>query len=53
MPKPPKAGGYTRLDYIKQMNRSLNDNDPSAYVIPDDADLISQSLKIGNGALAK
>ena len=39
----PHVNGSTSIvDYIKQMNRSLNENDPSAYVIPDDADLISQ-----------
>jgi predicted RND superfamily exporter protein len=39
----PHINGSTSIvDYIKQMNRSLNENKPSAYVIPDDADLISQ-----------
>ena len=39
----PHVNGTTSIvDYIKQMNRSLNENKPSAYVIPDDADLISQ-----------
>jgi hydrophobe/amphiphile efflux-3 (HAE3) family protein len=39
----PHVNGSTSIvDYIKQMNRSLNENKPSAYVIPDDADLISQ-----------
>ena len=35
-------GATSIVDYLKQMNRSLNGNKPSAYVIPDDADLISQ-----------
>lgn len=39
----PHINGSTSIvDYIKQMNRSLNENNPSAYIIPDDADLISQ-----------
>jgi predicted RND superfamily exporter protein len=39
----PHVNGSTSIvDYIKQMNRSLNKNKPSAYVIPDDEDLISQ-----------
>ncbi len=39
----PHVNGSTSIvDYIKQMNRSLNENKPSAYVIPDDANLISQ-----------
>jgi predicted RND superfamily exporter protein len=39
----PHINGSTSIvDYIKQMNRSLNENKPSAYVIPDDANLISQ-----------
>ncbi len=39
----PHINGSTSIvDYIKQMNRSLNANKASAYVIPDDADLISQ-----------
>ena len=39
---PHVKGSTSIVDYIKQMNRSLNENKPSAYVIPDDADLISQ-----------
>jgi len=39
----PHVNGSTSIvDYIKQMNRSLNENKPSAYVIPDNEDLISQ-----------
>jgi len=39
----PHVNGSTSIvDYIKQMNRSLNENDKSAYVIPEDEDLISQ-----------
>ena len=39
----PHVNGSTSIvDYIKQMNRSLNNNDPASYVIPSDADLISQ-----------
>ena len=39
----PHVNGSTSIvDYIKQMNRSLNENNPSAYVIPDNESLISQ-----------
>jgi len=39
----PHVNGSTSIvDYIKQMNRSLNENKASAYVIPDNEDLISQ-----------
>ncbi|WP_111980009.1 efflux RND transporter permease subunit [Algibacillus agarilyticus] len=37
------VGGSTSIaDYIKQMNRSLNENKPSEYRIPNDENLISQ-----------
>ena len=39
---PHVKGSTSIVDYIKQMNRSLNENKQSAYVIPDDANLISQ-----------
>lgn len=32
------------VDIIKQSNRSLNGDDPAAYVIPDNRDLIAQEL---------
>ncbi|MFK5947190.1 MAG: MMPL family transporter [Methylococcales bacterium] len=39
----PHVNGSTSIvDYIKQMNRSLNENKPSAYAIPDDENLIAQ-----------
>lgn len=39
----PHVRGTTSIvDYIKQMNRSLNENQQSAYTIPDSAELISQ-----------
>ncbi len=39
----PHVNGSTSIvDYIKQMNRALNENKASAYVIPDNEDLISQ-----------
>lgn len=39
----PNVGGSTSIvDYVKQMNRSLSENQASAYKIPDDANLISQ-----------
>lgn len=43
----PHVGGTTSIvDYIKQMNRSLNENDSSEYTIPNDPDLISQYFLI-------
>ncbi len=39
----PHVNGSTSVvDYIKQMNRALNENKASAYQIPDDENLISQ-----------
>jgi len=39
----PHVNGSTSIvDYIKQMNRSLHENRPSAYRIPNDKDLIAQ-----------
>lgn len=39
---PHVKGSTSIVDYIKQMNRSLNNNDPATYIIPTSADLISQ-----------
>jgi predicted RND superfamily exporter protein len=39
---PHVKGSTSIVDYIKQMNRSLNNNDPASYTIPNNADLISQ-----------
>lgn len=39
----PHVGGTVSIvDYIKQMNRALNDDDPAYYRIPDSADTIAQ-----------
>ncbi|MBL6692086.1 MAG: RND family transporter [Pseudomonadales bacterium] len=39
----PHVGGSTSVvDYLKQMNRSLNEGRRDAYVVPDDKDLIAQ-----------
>jgi len=39
----PHVGGSTSVvDYLKQMNRSLNGGRPDAYSLPDDRDLIAQ-----------
>lgn len=38
----PRVSSVTKL--IKEMNRTLNGDDPSFYVIPDDQDLVSQIL---------
>ncbi len=39
----PHVGGSTSVvDYLKQMNRSLNEGRTGAYVLPDDQDLVAQ-----------
>ncbi|BDC92826.1 efflux RND transporter permease subunit [Treponema bryantii] len=38
----PRVSSVTKV--IKEMNRTLNGDDPDAYVIPDDQDLVSQEL---------
>ena len=39
----PHVGGSTSVvDYLKQMNRSLNEGRPEAYALPDDRELIAQ-----------
>ncbi|CAA0121201.1 Uncharacterised protein [BD1-7 clade bacterium] len=43
---------YSVLNIIKETHKALNENDPTAYVIPDQADLIAQELlifEISNG----
>ena len=38
----PRVSSVTKV--IKEMNRTLNGDDPAAYVIPDDQDLVSQEM---------
>ena len=39
----PGVGGTTSIvDYVKQLHRAVNENDPNYYTIPDDPDLIAQ-----------
>ncbi|HFD91929.1 MAG TPA: Patched family protein [Gammaproteobacteria bacterium] len=39
----PNVGGSTSVvDYLKQMNRSLNNGDPESYMLPGDKDLVAQ-----------
>ena len=38
----PRVSSVTKV--IKEMNRTLNEDDPSAYIIPDDQDLVSQIM---------
>ncbi len=38
----PRVSSVTKV--IKEMNRTLNGDDPDAYVIPDDQDLVSQEM---------
>lgn len=41
----PHVQGTTSIaDYVKQMNKAVNDGDPAAYSIPDDANTIAQLL---------
>jgi uncharacterized protein len=40
------GGSVSIVDYLKQMNRALNDGDPAAYQLPDDADLVAQYFLI-------
>ena len=43
----PNVGGTTSVvDYLKQMNRALNENRPEAYRLPDDENLIAQYFLI-------
>ncbi|MFA5493874.1 MAG: outer membrane lipoprotein-sorting protein [Porticoccaceae bacterium] len=39
---PHVTGSSSIVDYLKQMNRVLNDNDPAAYALPDSRDLVAQ-----------
>lgn len=39
---PHVKGSTSIVDYLKQMNRSLNENDPAAYRLPQDSNLIAQ-----------
>ncbi len=38
----PRVSSVTKI--IKEMNRTLNGDDPAAYIIPDDQDLVSQIM---------
>ena len=38
----PRVSSVTKV--VKEMNRTLNGDDPAAYVIPDDQDLVSQEM---------
>ena len=38
----PRVSSVTKV--IKEMNRTLNGDDPAAYIIPDDQDLVSQEM---------
>ena len=39
---PHVQGSTSIVDFLKQMNRSLNEDRPEAYVLPDEADLVAQ-----------
>lgn len=41
---PHVKGSTSIVDYLKQMNRSLNENKPDAYQLPEDANLVAQYL---------
>ena len=38
----PRVSSVTKI--VKEMNRTLNEDDPNAYVIPDDQDLVTQIM---------
>lgn len=38
----PRVSSVTKV--VKEMNRTLNGDDPAAYIIPDDQDLVSQEM---------
>ena len=38
----PRVSSVTKI--IKEMNRTLNEDDPDAYIIPDDQDLVTQIM---------
>ena len=38
----PRVSSVTKI--VKEMNRTLNGDDPAAYIIPDDGDLVSQEM---------
>ena len=38
----PRVSSVTKV--VKEMNRTLNGDDPEAYIIPDDQDLVSQEM---------
>jgi uncharacterized protein len=43
----PHVGGtISVVDYLKQMNRALNDNDPEYFRLPDEENVIAQSFLI-------
>lgn len=39
---PHVTGSHSIVDYLKQMNRVLNDNDPQAYTLPGSRELVAQ-----------
>ena len=38
----PRVSSVTKI--VKEMNRTLNEDDPNAYIIPDDQDLVTQIM---------
>ena len=47
----PGVNGTTSIvDYVKQLHRSVQENDPSAYAIPDDPALIAQLFFLYNAS---
>ncbi|MCB1679153.1 MAG: outer membrane lipoprotein-sorting protein [Halioglobus sp.] len=41
---PHVGGSVSIVDYLKQINRAVNEGAPAAYTLPDDADLVAQYL---------
>lgn len=47
----PHVNGTTSIvDYVKQLNRAVNENNPAAYVVPDNEQLIAQLFFLYNAS---
>jgi len=47
----PHVNGTTSIvDYVKQLHRAVNENDPAAYIVPDNEQLIAQLFFLYNAS---
>lgn len=47
----PNVNGTTSIvDYVKQLHRAVNENDPEAYIVPDNENLIAQLFFLYNAS---